>query len=268
MSEKKEIFPVFDTDLTYHIPTIPLEDYREYFSDADDEKIVGEANVFNLVSKEAAHRIKAFSSDARILIMLRNPIEMAWALHGEQVFNGNEPLTFEEALRSEPDRRNGKGIPNDISFSEESLCYTYMASYTEQVRRYVDVFGKDRVHITLYEDFQADNAKAYQQVLRFLAADDAFQPEFKVVNPSQEVRSKRFRRFMRHLPGGVRSTSRILIPHKPTRKKVFDAVLRANSKEVQREEMTSNTRSFLMEKLTPDMRALEKLIEKDLSAWK
>lgn len=268
MTERKEIFPVFDTDLKYHIPAINLDDYRANFKEAGDQKIVGEANVFNLVSKEAALRIKEFSPDARILIMLRNPIEMAWALHGEQVFNGNEPLTFEEALESEPERRNGKGIPKGISFSEESLCYTYMASYFEQVKRYLDVFGRENVQITLFKDFQTDNAMAYQQILRFLEVNDLFQPEFKIVNPSQEVRSKRFRRFMRHLPEGVRSTSRVLIPHKPTRKRVFDAVLRVNSKEVQREEMTSNTRTLLKNNLSPDVRALEKLLEKDLSAWK
>src|SRR5258706_10449866 len=57
--------------------------YLQYFKNAGNKKILGEASVWYLFSGTAAKEIKNFSPDAKILIMLRNPVEVVYSLHSQ-----------------------------------------------------------------------------------------------------------------------------------------------------------------------------------------
>ena len=89
--------------------------YFSCFAKARDEKRVGEASVHYLYSKCAAAEIKEFCPEARIIIMLRDPVEMLYSLHSQSIFSGNEVINdFEEALEAEADRKLGRRIPRGI----------------------------------------------------------------------------------------------------------------------------------------------------------
>src|SRR5262249_53369576 len=89
----------FATDLT--IQPLAVTDEASYlglFADAGDARRIGEGSVFYLLSKRAAEEIKRFSPRAKIIIMLRNPIDMMHSLHALYLRTGNEDLDFEEAI--------------------------------------------------------------------------------------------------------------------------------------------------------------------------
>ena len=76
--------------------------YFSCFARARNEKRVGEASVLYLYSKCAAAEIKEFCPEARIIIMLRDPVEMLHSKHSQSIFSGNEVINdFEEALEAE-----------------------------------------------------------------------------------------------------------------------------------------------------------------------
>ena len=63
----------------------------------------------------------------------------------------------------------------------------------EQITRYYDTFEKIQIKIIVYDDFKQDNAKVYRDVLCFLGIQEDFSPEFRIINPSATVRSKRLK---------------------------------------------------------------------------
>lgn len=166
-----------------------MADYERHFSHGKPGNIRGEATTIYLYSKVAAQEIHAYNPDAKIIIMLRNPVSFLHALHMQHVNDGSEDeLDFEKALAKETARKHGKYIP-DRAPAPSHLLYSERAKYAEQIERYLRLFPRKNILILTMEDFQSDNKKIYQQVLRFLGIDTSFEPQFKQVNASTAPRS-------------------------------------------------------------------------------
>ena len=63
-------------------------DYLSCFAGANGEKRIGEASVAYLAATNSARDIEAFSPEARIIIMLRNPLDVMHSLYHLRRFNG------------------------------------------------------------------------------------------------------------------------------------------------------------------------------------
>ena len=114
--------------------------YRALFAGATEPRR-GEASVWYLYSRTAAKEIHAFSPDAKVIVMLRNPADMLYSQHSQFLYNGNEDITdFREALAAEPERRAGRRIPASAHLVE-GLFYSETVKYAEQLERYFDIFG-------------------------------------------------------------------------------------------------------------------------------
>lgn len=181
---KKSIY-YFCYDLTFRTPPLPESVYLNYFRDTRSQKAIGDAAVYNLLSKDVAWKIKEFNPSAKIIIMLRNPLQMVYAQYHQNVANGDETIEdFEEALDAESNRRKGDLVPPYHNCPREALYYNTVANYYEQVLRYKSVFDLNKIHIILYDDFKADTRTEYQKVLKFLELEEILPDSFKVVNPS------------------------------------------------------------------------------------
>ena len=76
-------------------------EYLQFFKEAGTEKIIGEASVWYLFSKNAAKEINDFSPGSKILIMLRNPVHLLYSIHSQHLYDGNEVETDFENIKSE-----------------------------------------------------------------------------------------------------------------------------------------------------------------------
>jgi hypothetical protein len=179
----------FATDL------IPLTDpfrsderYFAMFKDAGGKRIVGESSVFYMLSKAAARNIYRFNPDSRIIIMLRNPVDMLQSFHAQLVYNRDEDIIdFEAALKAETSRKNGKlKIKEGLRFNER-LFYSEVVSYTEQAQRYLCLFPREQVLVIIYDDFSKDTAAVYQETLEFLNVDPTFEINFPIINARKIV---------------------------------------------------------------------------------
>lgn len=177
----------FDGDLLSLKPlhrSYTLSEYLDLFK-AGEGLLCGEGTVWYMLSKTAAREIYQFNPDAKILIMLRNPVDFLYSLHSHLVFYGYEDIQdFESALLAEPDRRQGKRIPPGCH-PTELLLYSQLASFTEQIQRYLDVFDRSQIHLTIYDDFVKDTAGTYRKVLEFLGVDANFTTDFEIVNSNK-----------------------------------------------------------------------------------
>ena len=267
MPERKEAH-YFGSDIRSPIFVNDLDDYLARFEDARDEQRVGEAAIWYLYSEKAAEEIKAFSPDAKIIAMLRNPVDMIYSYHSQRLYNGNEAIrSFEDALAAENDRREGRRLPED-PHPLHGLMYRQIPRYGEQLERYFKVFGRDNVRVIIFDDFKRDTAGAFRQTLEFLGVDPSYQTEFKVINPNRTVRSSFLRSFIYHPPAWTHRLATWLVP-KPLRKRILKGLLNFNTKPVKRKSMDPALRARLNDVYREDVEHLGRLLNRDLvTEWK
>jgi hypothetical protein len=134
----------------------------------------GEATPYYLHHPHAAARAAAVVPDARLIVLLRDPVERAWSHWKEQRRRGFEPLdTFEEALDAEPGRLAGEAErlardPRARSFAHEHQSYAATSRYLEALARWEAVFPADQLLVLRSEDAFADPQGTFDRVLAFL----------------------------------------------------------------------------------------------------
>lgn len=263
--ERKELH-FFGSDLELRRPVLTLESYLSFFEGATNEKRVGESSVWYLYSKEAAREIRAFNPEASIIIMLRNPVDMLYSLHSQMLYTGNEAIEdFGASLNAEEDRRRGLRIP-ETARNPKGLLYREVARYAEQVERYFDTFGRERVHIIVFDDFKEDVAQVYRATCGFLGVCTDFSPNFRVINPNKRVRSRRVLRLIKSPNPRLRGAVRTLLP-RPLRAHTIQWFQRANTSYEPRKLLDLKLRSRLQEELAPEIMRLGRLLGRDFSHW-
>lgn len=241
------------------------EHYLSLFSSRRDERFAGEASVYYLYSEKAAAEIHTCSPASRIIIMLRNPVDMVYSLHSQAVSSGNENIIdFADALNAEKDRKQGRRIP-DIADFPQGLLYCDIAKYARQVRRYLERFGNNRVKIILFDDFAESPEMIFRETLEFLGVDNpGFQIEFEKANVNRRLRSIPLEHFLKRCRGlrrAIKQTSPAMYSF------MYSAFHRLNAVEAGRRTMDPHLRASLCETFVPDVQELSQIIGRDLSSW-
>ncbi len=241
------------------------EHYLELFAGARREAIVGESSVYYMLSTASARAIREYDPDARILIMLRNPVEMLHAYHGQLVFNGDEPLEdLRAALEAETERAASGDFPSNIRFNRK-LLYSHVMGLTEQIARFLNAFDPSRVLVVVHDDLKRDTPGAFRRVLEFLDVDADFQPDFRRYNASKQPRSKTLRNLLKR-PPRLLSAPFLIFPRE-LREKALGVTIELNSKYGPRRPLTAEFEHELRERFAPEVRRLGELIGRDLSHW-
>lgn len=270
MPFKKEI-NFFGSDLIWIngrkdvIARSPIKVHLARFNGWQGEAIVGEASAGYLLSECAPAEIHNFNPEARIIIMLRNPVDAMYAAFYQNRFGGQEPLSdFAAALAAEADRLRGHNLPR-LARLQQSICYRTAYTYSDKVARWLETFGHKQVHIILYDDFKRDTASVYRDTLTFLGADTAFEPVFEVINSNQVVRSPELRDYFRRGPLPVRLARQVL--PEAIRVKGSQWIRKVNSRTVARPPMDADLRRQLQAEFAPEVEKLSELLGRDLSHW-
>lgn len=259
---KEPVF--FGSDLAKRPPYLDEAGYLALFAPADGAIAIGEATVWYLYSQTAPSEIKAFAPDARIIIMLRNPIDMAHSLHRHWLWSANENLVdFGTAIAAEPDRAAGRRLPPTTE-QPIGLRYTWLGKYAPHVRRWLEVFGAERVQVVIYDDLADDAGRRVgRQTLEFLGVDASYDAPFEVVNQNKRARSPRLQRLSRS-PRFMRLAGKL-----PPRvfHLVWRGLQRANIQPEARAPIDPALRRKLAAEFAPDVASLGQLLGRDLSRW-
>ena len=232
-----------------------LDRYLELFSPGAERRIRGESTPAYLYCPASAQRLRDFAPDARILIVLRNPLDAVQSVHTEARKFGVEPeRTFPAALRaSDAGRPELEARPGGLW-----LRYRDVVRYAEQVERYLTAFPPEQVHIAFYDDLVREPASVYAAVLDFLGLDPLELATFPAVNPARRVRSLRLQRLIM-APSTV-GTAR---PAGPLRR----TLVRLNTGPTNKQALPDDIRRSLVDDLAPDIERLGRLVDRDLSPW-
>jgi hypothetical protein len=257
----------FGTDLVFEYrPTQSEAEYLGYFEDAREERRVGESSVWYLYSRTAAGELKDFRPDAGIIIMLRDPVDMMYSLHSQRLYIGAEDLDdFESALAAEPRRKRGLDLPRHFGM-RDGVFYREIAGYADQVERYLKEFGRENVHVIVFDDFQRDTAGVYAETLRFLGVDARFRPAFPVLNGNRRVYSRTLTRWLRRPPRALLRLGATLT-RRSLQRRVVEALARLNARPEPRPPMKPALRRRLQAEFAPEVERLSGLLGRNLTGW-
>lgn len=230
--------------------------YRELYAGVTSESAVGDASTTNLVVSGAAAAIARDAPSARIVAILRHPVDRAFSHWRHFLAAGAEDITdFAEAIRQER-ARSEAGFP----FTNEYLRW---GAYAAQLRPFYERFGRERVLVHLYEDLCADADAVVRDTLGFLGVDaeriprvarhnQMPVPRFPALQRALEGRGRQGRALRRLVPSDARGAAAAWSARHWTRRLRLEPAVR----------------SELTHRLEDEIRALEVLIERDLSAWR
>ena len=147
-----------------------IEEYHALFRGAAGETAVGEASPIYLYSPEASRRIRHYVPEAKLIAVLRSPVERAYSAFLYMTREGRKPLkAFPEALQAEESRMRDN--------REWIWHYRHVGLYYTQLKRYYDVFDADQIRVYLYEDLRAHLPRVLQSIFGFLEVDESFVPD-------------------------------------------------------------------------------------------
>ena len=265
----------FGTDLDYNHPPRTLDNYLAHFRDARPGQIVGEASTWYLASRDAAAEIHDFAPQAKILMMLREPVSWLHSLHSHMVFAAYEDIPdFAEALAAEDDRAAGRRPLPPHSIPAGGVLYRSLVRYRDQVQRYFDAFGRDNVHVVIFDDFKADHVRVLDEVLAFLGARVDFPERAALLegksrrarNANRVQRSRRLHRWLKRPPQRAYLHG-LVEPPVPGYDRLLNGLHRLNLKSAPRAPMPDDLRARLRDEFRPEVEALADLLGRDLSAW-
>ena len=136
------------------------------------EVLAGEASPGYLFHPFAADRVAALLPTARLIALLRNPVDRALSHYNHEVAFSREPLSFEEAIAAEPERMRGElermRDPSYFSHAWWNFTYVGRGRYAEQLERWLAVFPRERILVLASNELLERPAKTYARVLEFL----------------------------------------------------------------------------------------------------
>lgn len=202
------VFMASPKEPNFFVPDISLrreattrKEYVALFRDATDQHWrVGEASTMYMYSREAAALVQAHAPQARIVVIVRNPLELLRSWHAQMVYERNEDQEdFSAAWDLRFHRGAGRRVPSSC-LDRKLLWYDKIARLGEQTERWLRYFPPERVKIISFDDFRADTGSVYRDVLEFLELPDDHRHSFPVINARKRQRFGLVARFTERTP--------------------------------------------------------------------
>lgn len=135
--------------------------------------ITGEASPYYMYHPHAARRASEVVPEARIIALLRNPVERAYSEYQHKARDGREDLSFEEAAASEEERIRGEKerlLTNERAGSPNFRNFSYLSRgvYVDQLQEWQRYFGRNQMLVLSSEDLFAKPLETLNRTLAFL----------------------------------------------------------------------------------------------------
>lgn len=255
----------FADDLEKYKAHNTYEDFIAIYDAYNSEKIIGDASIFNMYSESAIDNIKKYNPNAKIIIMMRNPVEAVPSFHSQVVFTQDENISdVSEAWDMSEFRRVGKYVPKQCRCGK-ILDYKKMYSYATQLEKVYSNFSKAQVLVILHDEFKTDYKKTMKLLFDFLDIEHC-DIENKNINPNTVNKINFISKFLRHPPSFVRKIKRIILGRGRT--KLYDALILANTKVVKRDNISVHLKNEIKNNYSNEIDRLAFLLGRDIHEWK
>lgn len=152
------------------------------------EPVVGEASPYYMFHPATPDRVRSVLPDAKVIMLLRDPVSRAYSHYWDRVSTGFEDLaSFEEAVAAEPGRladvdERRLADPGYTHYSHEHHSYLARGRYAEQLARWQRVFGPDQLLVLEFERMKTEPELLLGEVLTFLGLPPATSIDLRARN--------------------------------------------------------------------------------------
>jgi len=235
--------------------------YLRLYGGAAGHSVIGDASPSYLWHPEVPQRIRAEVPEAKIAIILRDPVERAYSHYLMDYREGAQNMPFYEALVDDMQRpAKGWGV---------SYLYYELGLYAEQVQRYLEAFRPERVKVLMFEDFRRDSRAVLRELGDFLGLDPG---PFAAIDATRKYNSYAAPRnqYLRRLAGAKfsRVLGQVLIPRR-LGALIFE---RFFLKQAPKPPLDPRAREMLCSLYGPELDRLEMLLRRPLpelrNSWK
>ena len=237
------------------------EEFLEEFRGVK-EKRVGQKRGDYLSCPWAAERIKKFSPNAKIIMTLRNPIDVMYSLHATMLYRETveDIEDFGEALKMEEERKKKYGYKVIPKKYHPHMLYRETVRYSQQVKRYFKLFGEENVKVTIFDEYIKNKSSTLRDILKFLDVDEDFEIKHLNTNAGRKYRNRTIHSAVMTNRFGVRGILRNI----PGSAKVYRKI---NNSEFKRKTLEPSLRKSLQDDLKKEIDELSLMLKKDLSYW-
>jgi len=245
-----------------------LDEYHQLFLDAGDRHLaIGEASPAYMYSTVAIERIRQYQPSAKLIVMLRNPIELVYSLHSQQLSTLNEDQQdFATAWALQGERLGGKSIPGTC-LEPFFLQYGEIGQLGRHLKRVYSVFPEEQVQVIFLDDLKVDVGSVYARTIEFLGLSP-YQPEsFPTLNPNKVNQSRFVARLTERGAGRFRLVSRLKKLVGLRNVSLRQKLRQINQRNVRREPLPSAVRRQLADFFEADIRELERVTGRNMDTW-
>ena len=229
-----------------------IEKYIKLFDTTKKKVIYGEASVSYLFYEDIAKNIKEYNSDAKIIFLLRNPIDRAFSHYLMDYRLGFVKDTFENIIFKKTNHKD-----RDLFFQQ----YLSVGEYAKQIERYLDVFAKKDILIIDYEDFSLDLNITIKRIFSFLNVNDKFLPDLKVSHNKFVVSKNILIRFL-YSYSRIRNLISFILPQF-----LLIYIRHIFFQDWNKPQISNKTRTKLKDYFADDIMSLSNILDKDYSRW-
>ena len=251
-------FGIYKNSFSKKFNTPDKKAYLKLFKGTENFKIRGEISHY-FYDEQAMKEIKEFNSDAKILIVIRNPIDLINSHYSNvtdlHTIGGDTIIKCLQTLSN-----HYQGI-----LLRENLRYAHY------IKLWQKVFGKKQVYIVIFNDLMHNLPREYSKICKWLGIDDKFQSKFVKYNPARWRRDEKKRQFVIRNVNRLSISLRIFLKKKLPKRFQENITKKLNAYFTIKEgtsKMDEKTKQYILRKYEPEIKALEKLLNKDLSKWR
>lgn len=271
MSPKKEprFFAVEDEEINFQGPDDSrfrfinrIDDYQKLFSRVSNEIAIGEASPIYLTTPKAPRRIHHHIPNAKIIVILRDPIERAYSNFLDSLSRGIETTDdFAEAMTLEDQRIKNRWSPH--------WHYKRKGFYFSFLKPYFELFDRENIKVYFFDDLKKNPQAIVKDIYHFLGVDHFFEPDFSIKhNPSGIPRSIRLHTyFLNRIWSKNSKVNRIknLGLVSDLLQQMESSIFQLNLKE--KPKISKDTRKKFIDVYKEDIFNLQELVNRDLSQW-
>jgi hypothetical protein len=263
---KEPNYYTLDSPRRRTVPT--LEQYQQLFAPAERFQVCGEASTSYLFSDVAVPAIMAANPGARIIAVVRNPLDMVVSEHAQKLYMQQEnEADFERAWRLSPERRRGLMVDR-LCHDPRQLDYQSIGLLGWQIERLFAWVPRSQRHVIVFDDLRADPGSVHRDVLRFLGVPERAHDRFPIMNPRKERVSPALARFLRQPPAPARWLKHAARRYMPEQSRRLRArISRLNTRPGQPRPLSAPLRREMIEAFQSDLSLLGKLLGRDLQHW-
>lgn len=234
---------------------LTLEKYAELFADVKDEIAIGEASPNYLFHYESsAARIKQYLPKAKLIVVLRNPIERAYSDH----------------LMHLRDAIGYRSLSEQIKHSSYKSFILRKGFYYIPLKYYFEQFGQEQIRVFFYDDLCENPQNFMQEMYQYLGVNDTFTPNTaRKAQVAKIPKNKTLNNLLQRKNILRNTAAKIMktVMAVEARQKLRDRLINLNSQAKKALPLSTEERQQLIELYREDVLNLQDLLEKDLSLW-